>query len=170
MVLGKFIDIKYKTLFEEGVKHQSLAIKGSSISALYQLDKKLGLDEANKLDDKTKDLLANLLVKIYLTEKDKTQYEFLSKHLLEGIFSTDKATVELYTNVYNEIAKSNHKKAIQNLVNDFVSKGKQYKHYNLDKAAIYYFQQMIATQQTVNHPNKEELLMIIKNGMAELVD
>lgn len=170
MVLGKLVDIKYKPLFIDGINQESLAIKGNSISALYQLDKKTALNEANKLDAKTKDLLSDLLVKIYITEKDKTQYEFLAKHLLDGMFSTDKATVDLYTEIYHEIAKSDQQKAIQNLVNDFVKKGKQYKQYNFDKAAIYYFQQMISAQQTANHLNKEELLMIIKKGMAELID
>ncbi|MDP2088573.1 MAG: M1 family aminopeptidase [Flavobacteriaceae bacterium] len=170
MVLGKLVDLKYKSLFEDGIKHLSMAIKGNSISALYQLDKKMALNEANKLDSQTKDFLAPLLVKIYISEKDQTQDEYISKHLIDGMFSTDKATVDLYTAAYNQIAKSNNKEVIQNLVNDFVKKGKQYKKYNFDKAALYYFQQMLTIQQTEKHNNKEELIMIIRKGMAELVE
>lgn len=170
MVLGKFVDLKYKTLFEDGIKHLSIAIKEHSIASLYQLDKKAALNEVYRLDTKTKDLLAPLLVKILITEKDKTQDEFISKHLIDGMFSTDKAVVDLYTETYNQISKSNNKDAIQNLVNDFVKKGKQYKQYNFDKAALYYFQQMISTQQKESNKNKEELIMIIRKGMAELVE
>lgn len=169
-VLGKLVDIKYKSLFEDGTKQLSIAIKGTSISSLYLLDKKMAINEANKLDDKTKDLLAPLLVKIFLTEKESNQNEFVSKHLIDGMFSTDKATVDLYTEAYNQIAKSNNKKAIQNLVNDFVRKGIQYKQYNFDKAALYHFQQMMTIQQREGHENKEEIINIIRKGMTLLIE
>ena len=169
MVLGKLVELKYKSLFEDGINHLSIAIKENSISSLYQLDKKATLNEVYKLDTKTKDLIAPLLVKIFITEKDRKQDEFVSKHLIDGMFSTDKATVDLYTEAYNQIEKSNNKEVIQNLVNDFVKKGKQYKQYNFDKAALYHFQQMMTTQQSARHENKEELIMIIRKGMAELV-
>jgi aminopeptidase N len=168
-VLGKLLDIKYKSLFEDGTKQLSITIKGKSISSLYLLDKKSAIIEANKFDDKTKDLLAPLLVKIFLTEKDTSQNEFVSKHLIDGMFSTDKATVDLYTEAYNQISKSNNQKAIQNLVNDFVKKGIQYKQYNFDKAALYHFQQMMTIQQKEGHENKNEIINIIRNGMALLI-
>lgn len=170
MVLGKFIDPKYKSLFEDGINHQSIAIKGNSITSLYQLDKQASLSSAKKLDTESKDLLATVLVKIFITEKDRTQDNFISKHLIDGMFSTDKATVDLYTETFNMLAKGNNQVAIQNLVDDFVKKGKQYKQYNFDKAALYYFQQILTIQQAENHPNKEALITIIRKGMSELID
>jgi aminopeptidase N len=170
MVLGKLVDIKYKPIFEEGMKHISISILGNSINSMYLLDKKFALAEASKLDEKTKDLLAPLLVKMYITEKDKLQESYIAKHLIDGMFSTDKTTVDLFTDAYKEITMSNNKEAIQNLVIDFVKKGKQYKKFNFDKAALYYFQQMIATQQKSNNTNKEELILIIRKGIAELVE
>ena len=169
-VLGKLVDFKYKQLFEDGAKQLSIAIKGNSITSLYLLDKKLAIKEALNFDDKTKDILAPLLVKIFLTEKEPNQDEFIAKHLIEGMFSTDKVTADLFTEAFDKLSKSNNKIAIQNIVNDFVKKGLQYQQYNLDKAALYHFQQMINFQQKEGNESKNDIINIIRKGMALLID
>ncbi len=168
--LAKLIDLKYKPVFEDGIQHISISIKGSSILGLMQLDKTAALKAAKNLDEKSKEYWAPMLVKIFINENDTSEDEYISKFLLDGMFSTDKELTDLYSAKFNQLTKGNNAIVFQNIVNDFVIKGKAYKKYNFDKAALYYFQQMLTTQQSLNHFNKEDLLKIIRKGMAELVD
>ena len=64
---------------------------------------------------------------------------------------------------------SNPREAIQNLVNDVVAKGNQYKQYNFDQVGINLLRQMVQKQKTANLSNRLKNIEIIKTGIAQLV-
>ena len=79
-------------------------------------------------------------------------------------------TQSMYTEAFKWIAESNNISAISNLTNDFVELGKQYKKYNFDKMAINMINQLISTQSKAENENKEEILIILKTGLANLME
>ena len=79
-------------------------------------------------------------------------------------------TQQIYGEAFRWIAESDNKQAIENLTNDFVKLGLQYKKYNFDKMAINMLNQIVYMQQQTTNENKEELIIIIKTGMAKLIE
>jgi aminopeptidase N len=53
---------------------------------------------------------------------------------------------------------------------DFVELGKQYKKYNFDKMAINMINQLIGFQNQANNDNKEDILIVLKTGLANLME
>ena len=170
-VLGKLIDPIYKSLFEKEVNNESFAVLGASMVALYQIDTKSALNKIKTLDKVTKENLADAIVNIYISEKDKTNLPFIANHVLKGMFLTqDQRTQQMYSEAFKWIAESNNEEAIQNLCNDFVKLGIQYKKYNFDKMAVNYMNQMVYLQQNSNNTNKQALILIIRTSLAELIE
>ncbi|WP_298366720.1 M1 family metallopeptidase [uncultured Lutibacter sp.] len=170
-VLGKLIEPIYKPLFERGMNSESYAIVSSSLTSLYQIDKQATLNKINSLSDDVKDNLADAITSIYIQEKDKTQLPFIANHILKGMFLTqNKRTQQIYGNAFKWIAESDNKEAIINLTNDFVKLGKQYKKYKFDELAINMLNQLVFMQKATINSNKEELIVILKTGMARLIE
>ena len=170
-VLGKLIDPIYKPLFERGSESESFAIKGSSLISLYQIDKESAIAKIKTLDETTKESLADAITSIFIQEKDKTNLPFIANQVLTGMFLTENArTQQIYSEAFKWIAESDNKEAITNLTNDFVKLGKQYKKFNFDQMAINMLNQMVYMQQQSTHENKNELILILKTGMAKLIE
>ncbi|NLP58366.1 M1 family metallopeptidase [Lutibacter sp. B1] len=170
-VLGKLVDPIYKPLFERGMESESFAMIGTSLISLYQIDKERAVTKVNSLSEEVKDRLADPITKIYINEKDKTKLPFIAKHVLKGMFLTqDKRTQSMYNEAFKWIAESDNKEAITNLTEDFVKLGLQYKKYNFDKMAVNMLNQMVYAQQQSGNSNKNELIVILKTGMAKLIE
>ncbi len=170
-VLGKLVDPIYKPLFERGMQAESYAMIGSSLTSLYQIDKNSALNQVNALDTSVKENLAEAITMIYINEKDKTNLPFIARHVLKGMFLTqDQRTQQIYAEAFKWITESDNKEAITNLTDDFVNLGLKYKKYNFDKMAVNLLNQVIATQQKSGNSNKDELILILKTGMAKLIE
>ncbi|WP_372795479.1 HEAT repeat domain-containing protein, partial [Lutibacter sp.] len=170
-VLGKLVDPIYKPLFERGMNSESYAIIGSSLTSLYQIDKQATLTKVNSLSDDVKEHLSDAITSVYINEQDKTKLPFIANHVLKGMFlSENKRTQQLYSEAFKWISESDNKEAITNLTNDFVKLGLQYKKYNFDKMAVNMLNELVYAQQKSNNSNKEELILILKTGMAKLIE
>ncbi|MDP3313250.1 M1 family metallopeptidase [Lutibacter sp.] len=169
-VLGKLLDIKYKPLFEAGIKNESFSIISSSLTSLHQIDKAAAVNEILKLNSETKEYMADAVTTIFIREKDKTQLAFIAKHVLKGMFlNQDERKQQLYGEAFKWIAESDNIEAISNLTNDFVKLGSQYKKYNFDKMAINMLNQMVSLQQQSKNSNKQELVLVIRTGISKLL-
>lgn len=169
-VLGKLIEPIYKPLFERGLQSESYAIIGSSLESLYQIDKVSTLNKIKTLDETTKESLADAITGIFIQEKDKSNLPFIANQVLTGMFLTENArTQQIYGEAFKWIAESDNEEAITNLTNNFVKLGKQYKKYDFDKMAVNMLNQMVYMQQQSAHTNKNELILILKTGMAKLI-
>ncbi len=170
-VLGKLVEPIYKPLFERGMDNESYAIIGNSLTSLYQIDKESALNKVHSLSSDVKESLAEAITTIYINEKDKTNLPFIANHVLKGMFLTQNPrTQQLYSGAFKWIAESDNKEAIENITNDFVELGKQYKKYNFDKMAVNMLNQMVSLQQQSTNSNKEELIIILKTGMSKLIE
>jgi len=170
-VLGKLVDPIYKPLFQNGMNSESYAVIGKSLISLYQIDKQAALLKLNTLPEDTKKYMADAVTTIYISEKDKTKLPFIANHILKGMFLTeDKRTQQTYAEAFKWIAESDNKEAITNLTNDFVTLGLRYKKYKFDQMAINMLNQLVYAQQQSKNSNKEELIIILKTGIAKLVE
>ncbi|HEY9222407.1 MAG TPA: M1 family aminopeptidase [Lutibacter sp.] len=169
-VLGKLVDPIYKPLFVNGMNSESYAVTGKSLISLYQIDKQAALSKLNTLPEDTKKYMADAVTTIYISEKDKTKLPFIANHILKGMFLTeDKRTQQIYGEAFKWIAESDNKEAITNLTNDFVKLGLQYKKYKFDELSVNMLNQMVYTQQQSKNSNKNELILLLKTGIAKLV-
>ena len=82
----------------------------------------------------------------------------------------NKRTQQLYSEAFKWISESDNKQAIENLTNNFVKLGLQYKKFNFDKMAINMINQLVYAQQQSSNVNKDELILILKTGMAKLIE
>jgi aminopeptidase N len=170
-VLGKLIDPIYQPIFDKELENESFAILGSALFSLYQIDKAGALAKVQTLDKKTQYYLADIITSIYINEKDKSKLPFIANHVLTGMFlSENKLTQQTYTEAFKWIAESDDITAIENLVNDFVEKGIDYKQYNFDKMAVNMLNQIIYMQQQSANSNKNEIVLMIKKGLAKLIE
>ena len=91
-------------------------------------------------------------------------------NVLSGMFlNSDTRIQDLYKRAYEKIAKSNNTNAIQNLVDDIIAKGIQFKQFNFDKTAINLLQQMVNFQKDSEVSNRNKHIQIIRTGMTQLV-
>ncbi len=169
--LGKLLEPELKTLFEESLESQSYTVKINSLTSLYYIDASMALQKAKELPAEVKQILAMPLTKIYIESKDESELAFIANNVLSGMYLTnDKSTQELYKKAFDWVAKSNNTKAIENLVEDIIEKGNQYKAYNFDKIGIDLLRKMIDFQEKSKHESKEANLRIIKIGIAKLAE
>ncbi len=169
-VLGKLLDPVYKPLFENGMNSESFAVTGKSLISLYQIDKQAALAKLNTINENTKTYLADAVTSIYISEKDKTKLPFIANHILKGMFLTeDKRTQQTYAEAFKWISESDNKEAITNLTNDFVTLGLRYKKYKFDQLSVNMLNQLVYAQQQSKNSNKNELIIILKTGIAKLL-
>ncbi|WP_196892793.1 M1 family aminopeptidase [Aureivirga marina] len=170
-VLGKLVDIKYASIFRKGMDSESNAIQKSSIRSLYQIDKDAVLKRASSFSKDEKELLADALAHIFISEKTESEMPFIANHVLEGMFFTqEQQTQLLYKNAFDWISSSNNTEAITNLVNKLVSVGNRYRQYGMDRISIQLLRQMNQFQNDSSNSAKEENIKIINKGIERILD
>ncbi|MFY7670864.1 M1 family aminopeptidase [Tenacibaculum sp. MEBiC06402] len=169
--LGKLTDPELKSIFVKSLESKSYAVVGKSLVALYYVDKPLAVAKSKELPAQVKKIIATPLTRIYLEENDEDELTFIAGNVISGMFlSSDKSTQDLYKRAYDKIAKGNNSIAIQNLVNDIVTKGKQYKQYGFDNVGIDLMRKMVKTQKSANKPNEIKNIAIIQDAMRRLLE
>ena len=85
-------------------------------------------------------------------------------------FAQDAKTANAHKSAFQWIAASDNKDAINNLTNSLVKGGIDYKKYGGDIAATNFLRQMVDLQRKTTNTNKKELELIIRTGMAKLIE
>ncbi len=168
--LGKLTDPLLKPIFEKGLQSKSYSVLGKSLVSLYYVDKPAAIAKSKVLPDEVRKILATPLTRIFIEENDESELPFIAKTTLSGMYLTgDDSSKVLFQKAFKQISESNNSEAIQNLVDDMVDKGKQYKGFNFDKVVINLMRDMIKDQQKANKSNRENNIEIIKTAMAKLL-
>lgn len=167
--LGKLTDPELKPIFENALKSESYAVLGKALVAMYYIDKDYAIKKSKEQPLAVKNIIATPLTRIYIEEKDESEMSFIANNVLSGMFlNSDPKTQALYQKAYEQIASSNNTEAIQNLVNDVVVKGNQFKQFDFDKVGINLLRQMVQKQKTANKSNREKNIEVIKTAIAKL--
>ena len=170
-VLGKLMEPKYISLFKKAMDSESNAVQKSAITSLYLIDKKAVLKKASTFSNEKKELLADALAYIYVTEKTETEMPFIANHVLEGMFFTkDEKIQNLYKNTFDWIAASNNTEAIGNLINKLASVGIQYRQYGMDKVAIDLLRKINQFQMDSDNSTKEENMKLVNKGIERILE
>ena len=168
--LGKLTEPENLSIFQESLKSKSYSVLGKTLVAVYYIDKALAIKLSKELPDDVRKIIATPLTRIFLEENDDTELEFIAKNVLSGMFlNSDTRIQDLYKRAYEKIAKSNNTNAIQNLVNDIIAKGIQFKQFNFDKTAVNLLQQMVNFQKESEVSNRNKHIQIIRTGMTQLI-
>lgn len=168
--LGKLIDVEFIPIFEKALETKSYSVLGKALVAMYYVDKEKAIAKSKGLPDEVRKILATPLTQIFIEEKDESELPFIAKSVISGMFlSNDDVTKNLFQKAFQQISESNNSKAIENVVDDMVEKGKQYKAFNFDIVVINLMRDMINTQKKVDKPNREKNITIIKSAMAKLL-
>ena len=168
--LGKLTDPELKPIFEKALQSESYSVLGKALVAMYYIDKDYAIKKSKEQPLAVKNIIATPLTRIYIEEKDESEMTFIANNVLSGMFLNSDANIQaLYQKAYEQIASSNNTEAIQNLVNDVVVKGNQFKQFDFDKVGINLLRQMVQKQKTANKSNRERNILVIKTGIAKLV-
>jgi len=164
--LGKLTDPELKQIFAKGLSSKSYAVLGKALVAMYYVDKGLALKKSKELPDEVRKILATPLTKIFIESNDETELPFIAKSVVSGMYlSGSGETKVLYEKAFSRISKSNNMQAIQNLVEDMVAKGNQYKKFSFDKVVINLMRTIIKEQEKGINSNKDRNIAIVKEGM-----
>ncbi|MBU3012387.1 M1 family metallopeptidase [Polaribacter vadi] len=168
--LGKLTDPELKSIFEKGLESKSYSVLGKALVSMYYVDKDLAIKKSKALPDEVRKILATPLTQIFIEEKDESELPFIAKAVVSGMFLANDDTVKvIYQKAFKQISESNNTVAIQNLVEDMVVKGNQYKGFNFDKVMINYMRTMVEDQKKADKPNRLRNIEIIKTAMAKLL-
>ncbi len=168
--LGKLTDINLKPIFINALESKSYAVLGKALVAMYYIDKELAVKKSKELPDQVRKILATPLTRIFIEENDVEELPFIAKNVLSGMFLTgDDATKEVYKKAFQQIATSSNTEAIQNLVNDMVDKGNQFKSFNFDKVVINLMRGMVKDQTKIGSKKSIIHTEIIKEAMSKLL-
>tara|TARA_R110001632_G_scaffold81493_1_gene181509 strand:+ start:1293 stop:3749 length:2457 start_codon:yes stop_codon:yes gene_type:complete len=168
--LGKLTDLELKPIFEKAFNSKSYKVVGNALVGMYYIDKEYALKKSKELPIEVKNVIATPLTRIYIEEKDDSEMAFIANNVLEGMYlNTNPKIQSIYNKAYEQIATSNNSEAIQNLVNDVVAKGYQYRQFNFDQVGINLLRQMVQKQKKANLSNRLKNIEIIKTGIAQLV-
>ena len=168
--LGKLTDPELAPIFAKALESKSYSVLGKALVAMYYVDKQRAIQKSKELPDEVRQILATPLTRIFIEENNTEELPFIAKSVLSGMYLIgDDNTKVIYQKAYNLIAKSDNTEAIQNIVNDMVEKGKQFKGFNFDKVVINLMRSMIKTQEKKNKPINIRNIAIIKEGMAKLL-
>ena len=169
--LGKLTEPENLPIFQEALKSKSYSVLGKTLVAIYYIDKMSAIKLSKELPDDVRKIIATPLTSIFIEENDDTELEFIAKNVLAGMFlNSDTRIQSLYKRAYEKIAKSNNTKAIQNLVDDIIAKGIQFKQFNFDKTAVNLLQQMVNFQRDSEVANRNKHIQIIRMGLTQLVN
>ena len=168
--LGKLTDPELRPVFAKALSSESYSVIGKALVAMYYIDKEFAIKKSKELPLEVKNIIATPLTRIYIEEKDDSEMVFIANNVLAGMYLNNNTNIqEIYKKAYEQIAKSNNTEAIQNLVNDLVVKGKQYRKFNFDQVSISLLRQMVQKQKTANLSNKFNNIEIIRTGIAKLI-
>ncbi|RCS26937.1 M1 family peptidase [Polaribacter sp. WD7] len=168
--LGKLTDPELAPIFAKALESKSYSVLGKALVAMYYVDKQRAIQKSKELPDEVRQILATPLTRIFIEENNIEELPFIAKSVLSGMYLIgDDNTKAIYQKAYNLIAKSDNTEAIQNIVDDMVEKGKQFKGFNFDKVMINLMRSMIKTQEKKNKPINIRNIAIIKEGMAKLL-
>ena len=168
--LGKLTDPELKPIFEKGLQSKSYSVLGKALVSMYYIDKQVAIVKSKELPDEVRKILATPLTRIFIEEKDESELPFIAKSVVSGMFLTgDDVTKVLFQKAFKQISETNNTLAIQNLVDDMIVKGKQFKGFNFDKVVINLMRTMVQDQKKANKPNRERNIEIIKTAMAKLL-
>ncbi|WP_438973337.1 M1 family aminopeptidase, partial [Polaribacter sp.] len=168
--LGKLIDPELKPIFEQALTSQSYSVLGKALVSMYYVDKALAIQKSKELPDEVRKILATPLTKIFIEAKDESELPFVAKSVISGMYlANDDATKVLYQKAFDQISVTNNTIAIQNLVDDMVLKGNEYKGFNFDKIMINLMRTMVDQQQKGNKTNAQKNIEIIKTAMSKLL-
>lgn len=169
--LGKLTDPELRPIFLKALESKSYTVLGKALVAMYYIDKEFAVKKSKEIPSEVKNIIQVPLTRIYLEEKDETELVFIAKNVLSGMYlNGDKKVQALYKKAYDQIANSDNTQAIQNLVNDIVDKGNQFKQYNFDKVGINLMRQMVQLQQSSSGENKQKNITVIKDAIGKLVN
>ena len=157
-------------LFEKAVQSNSYAVKGSALKSLYILDKAKGLGIVKSIVNKhEKEGMKDVLIEIYIKEKDESQFPFIATNIIDGLFfTTSEEKQALYGEAYRLIALSDNVPATTNMVKDFVSKAIQFKKQGADGVIIQLLEQVLALKKVSKSDAKQTLISIVEKGLNEL--
>jgi aminopeptidase N len=168
--LGKLTEPENMPIFQQSLKSKSYSVLGKTLVAIYYIDRPTAVKLSKDLPNDVRKIIATPLTRIFIEENDDTELEFIANNVLSGMFLiNDKNIQALYNRAFEKISKSNNTKAIQNLVNDLVAKGKQFRKFNFDKTAVNLLGQMVNFQKTSEVPNRLKHIQIIRTGMTQLI-
>ena len=168
--LGKLTDPELKSIFEKGLQSKSYSVLGKALVSMYYVDKDLAIKRSKELPDEVRKILATPLTQIFIEEKDESELPFIAKSVVSGMFlANDDSVKALYQKAFQQISESNNIIAIQNITNDMVVKGNEFKSFNFDKVMINFMRKMVDTQKKVNKSNSVRNIEIIKTAMAKLL-
>ncbi len=171
VTLAKLVDPKYIGHFVKALESKSTKVIESAVIGLYQIDAKNALIKIDALPENVKMQLSEVLTGYYLENKDEKYMTFISSNLIKGLFFIqDQKKANIYLDAFHWISKSSNKQAVNNLVNSLVKGGKQYKKYGGDVAAVNMLRQMVSLQRETTNTNKKEIELIIRSGMAQLIE
>ncbi|UAM99362.1 M1 family metallopeptidase [Polaribacter litorisediminis] len=168
--LGKLTDPELKPIFAKALESKSYAVLGKALVSMYYIDKPSAIKKSKELPDEVRKILATPLTRIFIEENDESELPFIAKTVVTGMFLTnDDATKKLYQKAFKQISESNNTEAIQNVVDDMIVKGKEFKGFNFDKVVINLMRNMVNDQKKADKPNRERNIEIIKTAMAKLL-
>ncbi|WP_299013383.1 M1 family metallopeptidase [uncultured Polaribacter sp.] len=168
--LGKLTDPELKSYFLKGLESESYSVVGKSLVAMYYIDKELALKKSKELPDEIRKILATPLTRIFIESNDTSELPFIAKSVVSGMFlSGNGPNKKLYERAFEQISKSNNMQAIQNLTEDMVAKGIQFKSFNFDKVVINLMRKMITEQELSDNANKDRNVALIKTAMEGLL-
>lgn len=171
-ILGKLMNPVYKPVFDRGMESASYSVKENATLAMYDLEKQVALKAIASFDKDATEFLAPLLTRIYIKENDESQMPYIAKNLLQTMFVSNFTQYhkEQFDKTFEWIARSNNLPAIQNLVNDFATKGKRYKKYGVDQMALGLMRQILDLQSKEKNSNKIAIELVVKQGMVTLLE
>lgn len=168
--LGKLTDPELQPIFAKALESESYSVLGKALIAMYYVDKELAIKKSKALPDEVRKILATPITQIFIEEKDESELPFIAKSVVSGMFLTnDDTTKVLYQKAFKQISESNNTEAIQNVVDDMVVKGNEFKGFNFDKVVINLMRTMITDQKKTDNTNKLRNIEIIKTAMAKLL-
>ena len=168
--LGKLTDPELKPIFEKALESKSYSVLGKALVSMYYVDKELAIKKSKALPDEVRQILATPLTQIFIEEKDDSELPFIAKSVVSGMFLANDDTIKtLYKKAFKQISERNNTVAIQNVTDDMVVKGNQYKGFNFDKVMINLMRKMVDTQKKINKSNSARNIEIIKTAMAKLL-
>ena len=169
--LGKLTEHENLPIFQEALKSKSYSVLGKTLVAIYYVDKNAAIKLSKELPNDVRKIIATPLTRIFIEDNDDSELEFIANNVLSGMFLTnDKSVQALYNRAFEKIAKSNNTKAIENLVNDIVVKGNQYKKFNFDKTAVNLLGAMVDFQRKSEASNRVKHIELIRKGMTKILN
>jgi aminopeptidase N len=161
---------KDSKLYEEAIKSKSFAIRKVALDVIYKFNKPKAMEIASAITDKfEKESMKDALIAIYLDSNDKSQYNFIAKNVLKGMFfSKDTEKQLLYQKAFQTIATNDDLESTTTMVNDFVSAGLKYKQYGVDKMVAQMLQQVLMMKNGVTTTNKQAMIDVVKKGIEKL--